>query len=295
MATKGDKRAFAARNGFAPAPRSCFGAGMSERDYVLGTQDEEIERLGLQHRVWRARMLDGWARAGIRPGMTVLDVGAGPGFASVDLAGIVGPAGKVHAFERSRRFLESLRERAAAAGLTNVEAHEQDVAEQGFGAAAADAAWCRWVLSFVTDPAATVRHVAEALRPGGVAIFHEYADYGAWQMMPPDPDVDRFRDLVMQSWRDTGGEPDIALRLPSLLADAGMIVVAARPLIQIVSRADFTWEWPAAFMAVNAARLQELGYATPEEAERFATALDSVPDGTLMITPLVAEIIARKA
>jgi SAM-dependent methyltransferase len=268
---------------------------MSERDYVLGTQDEEIDRLGLQHRVWRARMLDGWAEAGIGPGMTVLDIGAGPGFASLDLAELVGPAGKVLAFERSHRFLQALQARAAAAGLANIVAQEKDVAEESLGADQADAAWCRWVLSFVADPAATVRHIAAALRPGGTAIFHEYADYGAWQMMPPCPDVDRFRALVMKSWRDNGGEPDIALALPGLLAEAGMEQVSARPMIQIVRRGDFAWQWPAAFMAVNAARLQELGYATKEEAERFATALERSPPHALMVTPLVAQIIARKA
>jgi SAM-dependent methyltransferase len=158
----------------------------------------------------------------------------------------------------------------------------------------ADAAWCRWVLSFVADPQATVRHIAQALRPGGVAIFHEYADYGAWQMMPRNADVDRFRTLVMQSWRDSGGEPDIALQLPTLLAASGMEVVEARPLTRIVRRGDFAWSWPASFMAVNAARLHELGYASAEEAARFARALENCPDGTLMITPLVAEIIARR-
>ncbi len=29
----------------------------TDRDYVLGTHDEELERLGLQHRVWRPRMV----------------------------------------------------------------------------------------------------------------------------------------------------------------------------------------------------------------------------------------------
>jgi SAM-dependent methyltransferase len=267
---------------------------MSDGDYVLGTQDEEIERLGLQHRVWRARMLDGWARAGIGPGQSVLDIGAGPGFATSDLAEIVGASGKVLAFERSSRFLSALQARATRLGLHNVEAREHDVAQAPLGDDIADAAWCRWVLSFVADPAATVRHIAQALRPGGLAIFHEYADYGAWQMMPPHPDVDRFRALVMQSWRDNGGEPDVALHLPRLLNEAGMEVVEARPLIQIVRRGDFAWAWPAAFMAVNAARLQDLGYATAEEAGRFARALDDCPEQALMITPLVAQIIARR-
>ena len=37
-----------------------------ERDYLLGTHDAEVQRLGLQHRVWRPRVLDAWRRAGIR-------------------------------------------------------------------------------------------------------------------------------------------------------------------------------------------------------------------------------------
>jgi hypothetical protein len=47
-----------------------------ERDYVLGTHDEELARLGLQHRVWRPVVLDCWRKAGITVGSRVLDVGA---------------------------------------------------------------------------------------------------------------------------------------------------------------------------------------------------------------------------
>jgi ubiquinone/menaquinone biosynthesis C-methylase UbiE len=267
---------------------------MADRDYVLGTEEEEIERLGLQHRVWRERMLAAFARGGIGAGATVIDVGCGPGYASVDLAEIVGPQGRVLAFERSRRFLESLAERAARAGLSSITATERDVAEEPLGDAVADAAWCRWVLSFVADPARTVAHVARALKPSGVAIFHEYVDYGAWRTMPPSAEVDRFRTLVMKSWRDSAGEPDAALYLPAHLAAAGMEVIEARPLAEIVRRGDFTWEWPRAFMGVNAHRLRDLGYVDAEEAERLAGALDALPETTLMITPIVAEVIARK-
>ena len=80
-----------------------------EQAYVLGTHDEEIERLGLQHRVWRARMLEAWSEAGITEGSRVLDVGCGPGYATLDLAEIVGPTGTVVALERSERFLSFAR------------------------------------------------------------------------------------------------------------------------------------------------------------------------------------------
>jgi len=264
---------------------------MSENgDYVLGTDADEIERLGLQHRVWRDRVLDVWRRAGIGPGQVVVDVGAGPGWASADLASIVGAEGRVVALERSESFLAAVRARA----LPNVEARAQDVAATPFGEAFADAAWCRWVLSFVEAPERTVGHIARALKPGGVAVFHEYADYRAWRMMPPDPEQERFRTLVIQSWRDSGGDPDVGMRLAQWLEAAGLEVVEVRPLIEIVGPADFTWQWPAAFMAVGARRLAALGYVSDAEAERLSTVLDRAPPGARMVTPLVAEVIARK-
>ena len=97
----------------------------------------------------------------------------------------------------------------------------------------------------------------------------------------------------MQSWRDSGGEPDIALFLPGWLADEGMEMVEIRPLIHIVRRDDPIWQWPASFMASGAQRLHELGYVGGEEAERMAMAMDEDPDAW-MVTPLVTEIIARK-
>ena len=267
---------------------------MSERDYVLGTEDDEIERLGLQHRVWRPWALDAWRRAGIAPGKTVFDIGAGPGYAAADLAEIVGPEGRVVALERSDRFLASLRARADRLGLGNVEARAQDVSETGFGEAAADATWCRWVLSFVADPRATIASIAAALKPGGAAVFHEYADYGAWQMLPPNAEFERFRTLVMQSWRDAGGEPDIALQLPTMLAEQGLRIVEVRPLVHVASKDDPMWQWPASFMETGARRLHALGYLGADEAERLATLLERAPPESRMITPLVLELIARR-
>ena len=66
-----------------------------EKEYVLGTHDEEIARLRLQHRVWRPRATDAWLRAGFTTGQTLIDLGCGPGYASIDLAEIVGSSGRI--------------------------------------------------------------------------------------------------------------------------------------------------------------------------------------------------------
>ncbi len=114
-----------------------------DKDYVLGTHDDELSRLGLQHRVWRPRALDVWRRAGFTVGQTLLDIGCGPGYASIDLAEIVGPAGRIVAIDRSRRFLDALESTRLQRGLDNIVTHELDLDEASLPNVAADGAWCR--------------------------------------------------------------------------------------------------------------------------------------------------------
>lgn len=269
---------------------------MSERDYVLGTHDAEIERLGLQHRVWRARALDAFDRAGIGRGQTVIDVGAGPGFVTQDLAEIVGPVGRVVAVERSARFLDMLSLRMRRGGLANVEAIEADIVDGPLPETGADALWCRWVMCFVADPRAALRNMLSSLRPGGVAVFHEYADYETWRLMPRRAALEDYVEAVMTSWRATGGEPDIALDLPSWLIEEGY-AVEVRPFLDVVRPASFTWEWLSSFVDAGGRRLAELGYLTPQAAEAACAAVAAAAaDGaSRMVTPLVLEIIARRS
>ncbi len=135
-----------------------------EREYVLGTHDEEITRLGLQHRVWRARALDSWLRAGFRQGQTLLDVGCGPGYATLDLAEMTGPSGKVVAVDRSRRFLDFLQSESHRRGLTNIEVFEADLDEDELPKIAVDGVWVRWVFTFVKRPKELLTRIARLLK-----------------------------------------------------------------------------------------------------------------------------------
>ena len=54
------------------------------------------------------------------------------------------------------------------------------------------------------------------------------------------------------------------------------------------------WQWPTSFMVTSARRLHELGYCSAEEADEFAAMPDTFEPDALMLTPVVAEIIARK-
>src|ERR1700756_1927335 len=174
----------------------------SQEDYVLGTHDQEISRLGLQHLVWRPRVLAAWQSAEIGSGQTVLDVGCGPGYASLDLAELVGPSGVVVAIDKSGRFLEALDTMRQQRGIGNVTAHKADLDGDEFPAVAADRVWGRWLLAFVKHP-----------REGLAGDF----DYPAWRAIAPCGDLEEFVGAVMASWLDNGGGADIGRWVPRWL------------------------------------------------------------------------------
>jgi ubiquinone/menaquinone biosynthesis C-methylase UbiE len=210
----------------------------TERDYVLGTHDEELARLGLQHDVWRAVVLDCWQRAGIIAGSRVLDVGAGPGYAAVDLAEIVGPTGEVVALERSSNFVRAMEETCRARSLTNVKIHELDLMTDDLPISAYDFSWCRWVASFVTDRALLIKKLAGVMRKGSVAIFHEYAHYLTWRFSPRLAHQERFAREIEESWRAAGGEANVGLELPPFLVENDFVVRSATPRIFCLKPSD---------------------------------------------------------
>ena len=263
---------------------------------MLGTGDPEVERLGLQHLVWRPRASDAWRRAGFTVGQHLLDVGCGPGYASIDLAGIVGRKGKITAVDRSPGFLDTLRKRAASASLGNITVIEQDLDTGALPTVDADGAWARWVFAFVTRPRDLLRAIHGALKPGASLVIHEYFDYAEWRISPRTPQFEDFVQSVIASWRATGGEPNIGLDLMDWLPKEGFEIRELRPIVDIITPRDFIWQWPSSFLEVGMARLVTLGYLTEDKATETRDAFRRVeadPD-TRMITPGVLEIIATR-
>ena len=261
---------------------------------MLGTHAEEISRLALQHRVWRPRALDAWRRAGFTVGQTLLDLGCGPGYASIDPAEIVGPTGRVVAIDRSRRFLGALEAASLQRGLDQITTLELDLDESNLSVIRADGAWARWVFAFVKRPHGLLSRVDDALKKNGILVIQEYFDYSTWRFSPRSPAIEEFLRVVMESWRAEGGEPDIGLDLPIWLKELGFEIKTLNPIIDIVPASNFIWQWPKTFIQVGLNRLVELGRLTSDRARAIAeefAAREAAPH-TLMITPGVLEIIA---
>ena len=114
--------------------------------------------------------------ARIGPGMRVLDLGSGAGNPAFFLAERVGSDGSVLGLDLSSAMVEGTSERASRRGLTNVGFRliESEV-ELGVPPASFDAATARCCLMYPPDPAAAVRALAAAVRPGRRIAFSTWA------------------------------------------------------------------------------------------------------------------------
>ena len=119
--------------------------------------------------------------AEIGPGDRVLDVGAGQGEPALEAARRVAPHGRVVATDISPEMLAVARERAADAGLDNLEFVESDAAALDFPPATFDAALSRWGIIFEQDPEAVAARIRTFLKPRGAMAI---ASWGPVERVP---------------------------------------------------------------------------------------------------------------
>lgn len=112
-------------------------------------------------------------RAGIGPGMRVLDAGCGPGRLTLPIARRVGPAGRVVALDRQPRMLARLQRRIVEHGVDNVEVVLGGLGDGQLPAATFDVAVLVTVLGEIPDKASALAEIGGALRAGGVLSVTE--------------------------------------------------------------------------------------------------------------------------
>ena len=265
-------------------------------DYVLGSHDDELDRLGAQHEVWRARTEDLWDRAGFGTGQVLLDAGCGPGFASVDLARRVGRSGHVLGVDESQAFIASAGERAAEMDLPQARFVCADLRESPFDPASVDGIFMRWVASFLPQPGPLFERLATALRPGGALVFMDYVNYGSVRMVPGGEEFDELFAAFAAANVAQGGDYENGALAPRFASECGLAIEFLQPLVFAARPGAREWAWFRDFCRVFAPRLPEMGLVDEGFLGRLDEALvrhDADP-GAFLLTPPVLAMIARR-
>jgi demethylmenaquinone methyltransferase/2-methoxy-6-polyprenyl-1,4-benzoquinol methylase len=106
--------------------------------------------------------------ADIEPGQTVLEVGCGTGFFTLQAAEMIGEAGHLIALDPVSDYVERVAEKVREAGLKNVEVIRRDALATGLQAESIDVALLYGVLPFPTLPLdRLLPEMHRVLNPGG--------------------------------------------------------------------------------------------------------------------------------
>jgi SAM-dependent methyltransferase len=274
--------------------------------YALSSSSgDEHERLVRQADMYAPFMRRLLVRAGIEPGMRVLDVGCGPGDVSLLLSELVGVGGSVVGVERDEQALARARQRADKSDIENVEFVLGDFREVELAGDPFDALVGRLVLMYQGDPAAAVRAAARHVRSGGVVVFAEMCMRTgsviperflvSW---PHTPASEQLSEWIDGAFGGLGTQPDMGMRLPAMFAEAGL-----EPSLDLDSEVAIAVGEEAVSEAVDFARsllpgIVAAGVATEEEvdidtlAERLRA--DTGPVGRISFWPTIIGAYATK-
>jgi ubiquinone/menaquinone biosynthesis C-methylase UbiE len=190
--------------------------------YVLGRSEAEYGRLREQARMWEPETARLFGLAGLSVGDRCLDVGCGPGEVMRLMAERVGPRGDVVGIDVDRPLGRQ------AATMLEWEGHSQcrfepvDVErETTVGGAPFDLVFARLVLIHVDDPPAVLERLWDWVAPGGCLVVQDY-DLLSADVVPEPEVIEDFKRVALGSFRETGRDLRLGLRLPALQVEAGI-------------------------------------------------------------------------
>ena len=234
-------------------------------DYLFAQATDETRRLKRQAEFlsrFTQSLLDA---AGITSGMKVLDVGTGIGDVAFMVAERIGPQGTVVGVDMNPAMIDFARQRAQAAGITNVAFLQGDLSQMVL-ADQFDAVVGRLILLYIKDRAALLRRLSQQLNPGGILAFQELDLTLAGTMLPHAPVFEqagkRIKEVFLRAGLDTEG-----INLFRLFLEAGL-PAPEMDLVTTVGGSD--WAGHEHLADVSSALLPlmvKFGIATEEEVQ----------------------------
>lgn len=189
-------------------------------DYVMGSTNPELRRLQTISVLYRDTSRRWLEHAGIGAGMSVVDLGCGPGDVTLLAADLVGLTGSVTGVDGAPEALALARSRTEGAALRMVRYEEADV-DSWLPDGTVDAIVGRLILMHLPDPAATLARLTRVVRPGGVIAFQDVV-LATRRTEPNLPLVGAFNGWVLETLRRAGRPVDMGLRLAAVFREAGL-------------------------------------------------------------------------
>jgi ubiquinone/menaquinone biosynthesis C-methylase UbiE len=249
--------------------------------YTHGHHDSVLR----SHRWRTAENSAGYLLAHLRPPMSLLDVGCGPGTITCDLARRLAP-GRVVGVDASDAVIAEARSSAEESGVANVSFEVGDIYALAFDDDAFDVVHAHQVLQHLGDPEAALVEMRRVCRSGGLVAVRD-SDYPTFRFFPDEPDIARSLDAYGRLTRANGANWDAGRRLLHWALPVGFSSVAPSASVWcFATPEERSWWgdlWADRFVHSSMAeQLLAHGFASGSDLASFARAWRdwaAAPDG----------------
>ena len=163
----------------------------------------------------------------LRPGSTVVDIGAGRGELTVAIAPHVAPGGRVYSSDLGTEAVQRLR--VARAGITNVTVVEGDPNRTNLPEQCCDAVFLRYVYHHFADPPAMNASLLRTLKPGGRLAVIEFSPRGSESKQPSGRDSGKQHGITAETLVSELRQAGFELISAEERRDRGVYVVVRKP------------------------------------------------------------------
>jgi SAM-dependent methyltransferase len=159
----------------------------------------------------------------LKPGMTVLDCGCGPGTITIGFAELVAP-GQVVGTEIEDSQVALARQNATRRNVSNVRFEVADIYALPFEGNSFDAVFISAVLGNLREPVSGLREAYRVLKPGGVIGVKEF-DHGGDLFYPLAPALKQYNECYWRLRSENGHDPEGGRKIGAFLLEAGFLHV----------------------------------------------------------------------
>ncbi|MDK1326706.1 methyltransferase domain-containing protein [Arthrobacter sp. zg-Y1143] len=233
----------------------------------------------------------------VKPGISMLDVGCGPGSITADLAELAAP-GPVIGLDASEDVLVLAHELAAARGLANASFAGGNIYDLDFPDETFDVVHAHQVLQHLADPVAALREMRRVTKPGGLVAVRD-VDFHGMSWYPAVPELAEWMQVYQHIARGNQAEPDAGRHLLSWALEAGFTDLTPSSSNWLYATEDQR-AWLAAswservLRSAFAEQASERGLADREGLERLSAGWQewaAAPDGWFLMP--CGELLAR--